>query len=81
MHSGVNACSRASYLKRHQQVLTGEKTDKVSLSGKLFTASETSTQAQEGVCAGEKLYNCSSCGMNFSTSIYLLAHKKKHCQT
>jgi len=80
MHSGLNACTRVSYLKRHQQIITGENMDKVSLGGKLFTASETSAQTQ-GVRAGEKLYNCSSCGMNFSTSIYLLAHKKKHCQT
>ncbi|XP_059418859.1 gastrula zinc finger protein XlCGF8.2DB-like [Carassius carassius] len=36
-------------------------------------SAETSSQTQE-------LYSCTSCGMNFNTSMFLLAHKKRNCQ-
>ncbi len=74
MHVGVNACARASHLK---QIDTREKTDKDSNIAMPLTTSETSKT--EGVHPGEKLYSCASCGMNFSTRIYLLAHEKRHC--
>ncbi len=72
-HAGVNACVRASHLK---EIHPGEKTDKDSNIATPLTTSETSKT--EGVHPGEKLYSCASCGMNFSTKIYLLAHEKRH---
>ncbi len=69
MHAGVIACVRVSHLK---QIHTEEKTN-IAMP---LTTSETSKT--EGVHPGEKLYSCASCGMNFSTRIYLLAHEKRH---
>ncbi len=78
MHAGVNACVRAGLLKQ-QQINTGEKTDRDPNISTPLTTSETS-KTQVGVHAGETLYCCSLCGVNFNTAIFLLAHKKRHSQ-
>ncbi|XP_058655355.1 gastrula zinc finger protein XlCGF8.2DB-like [Onychostoma macrolepis] len=80
MHAGVNACVRASHLKQKQQIHSGEKTDTDSNSAETLTSSETSKTQECAPHAGEELYSCSLCGMNFNTAIFLLAHKKRHSQ-
>ncbi|NP_001119897.1 uncharacterized protein isoform X1 [Danio rerio] len=74
-HGSVKA---AAGVIRRPLIHSDAKTDEES--GKLKRGTcETSTEAERREKNGEKLYYCSTCGMSFSTCIYLLAHKKKHC--
>lgn len=60
------------------QIHTEDKPDRDPHCEKNVPAAEI-LKAHESCQTGEKKHPCVSCGMNFNTSIYLLAHVKKGC--
>lgn len=82
IHASVGDFTRASYLKQHRHIDTGEPPDKGSeceAEVQILPALETLKAHESSEPTEEKMYPRPSCGMNNTTSIYLLAHKKKHC--